>query len=162
MEGTIRQEGLNHTTILEALASFDTLDIRDSELIMPIVAPDDAIRTLNESFKAVEEGVANFLGAFPSTGKPLQADKKVNLSYFSSNLMGLKDEFRLPSFSEEDMDEGKVVNEAWEQLRDVYRQMASTLLRTIKGSQCPSDMGYLLTTNIHQLLPCCTSNKAYA
>ena len=147
MGDIIGWEGLNHTKIEEALASFDNVDIRDSELIMPILAPDEALRTLNEIFKAVEEGVANFLCAFPTTGKPLQLDKKVNLMYFSSNLMELKDEFRLPSFAEENMDEGKVVNKAWEQLRNVYKQMASTLLKTIKGSQWPSDMRGLLTTN---------------
>ena len=147
MEDIIRWEGLNNTKIQEALASFHILDISDSELIMPILAPDEALRTLNKIFKAVEEGVANFLFAFPTTGKPLQLDKKVNLMYFSSNLMELKDEFRLPSFAEENMDEGKVVNKAWEQLRNVYKQMASTLLKTIKGSQWPSDMSGLLTTN---------------
>ena len=147
MGDIIGWEGLNHTKIEEALASFDNVDIRDSELIMPILAPDEALRTLNEIFKAVEEGVANFLCAFPTTGKPLQLDKKVNLMYFSSNLMELKDEFRLPSFAEENMDEGTVVNKAWEQLRNVYKQMASTLLKTIKGSQWPSDMRGLLTTN---------------
>ena len=147
MGDIIRWEGLNNFKIQEALASFDNLDIRDSELIMPILVPDEALQTLNECLKAVEEGVANFLCAFPSTGKPLQVDKKVNLMYFSSNLMELKDEFRLPSFAEENMDEGTVVNKAWEQLRNVYKQMASTLLKTIKGSQWPSDMRGLLTTN---------------
>ena len=99
MEDIIRWEGLNNTKIQEALASFDNLHISDSELIMPILAPDEALQTLNECLKAVEEGVANFLCAFPSTGKPLQVDKKVNLMYFSSNLMELKNEFRLPSFA---------------------------------------------------------------
>ena len=134
MGDSIRWLGLNNTKIQEALASFDNLDIRDSELIMPVLAPDEALRTLNEIFKAVEEEVANFLCAFPTTGKPLQLDKKVNLMYFSSNLMELKDEFRLPSFAEENMDEGTVVNKGWEQLRNVYKQMAATLLTRAKSA----------------------------
>ena len=77
MEDIIRWEGLNNTKIQEALASFDNLDIRDSELIMPILAPEEALQTLNECFKAVEEGGANFLCAFPSTGKPLLASCKL-------------------------------------------------------------------------------------
>ena len=39
MGDIIGWEGLNHTKIEEALASFDNVDTRDSELIMPILAP---------------------------------------------------------------------------------------------------------------------------
>ena len=132
MEDILRGDGLNHTTLLEALASFDNMDTTDFE---PTLTPDEVSRTLNESFKAVDEGVANFLCAFPSTERPLQVGKKIILRYFSPNLVKIKNEFRLPSFTEENMDEGKVVNKAWESFSDIYKQTAFTLLKGIKGSK---------------------------
>ena len=69
IEDIIRREALNHIKVLEALASFDNLDNEYQELIMPILPQDEALRILNASLKAVEEGIANFLSAFPSTRK---------------------------------------------------------------------------------------------
>ena len=120
----IRWEGLNHITVLEALASFDNLDNEDQELIMPILPQDEALRILNASLKAVEEGVANLLSAFPSTRKQHHFNKKIILSYFSPKLTELMDEFRLPSFFEEKLSEGKVVEKAWEHFRGIYIQTA--------------------------------------
>ena len=144
IEDIIRREALNHLTVLEALASFGNLDTTDFE---PTLTPDEVSQTLHESFKAVEEEVANFLCAFPSTERHLQIGKKIILRYFSPNLVKIKNEFRLPSFTEENMDEGKVVNKAWESFRDIYKQTASTLVKAIKGSQWPPEMSCLLTTN---------------
>ena len=144
----IRWEGLNHITVLEALASFDNLDNEDQELIMPILPQDEALRILNASLKAVEEGVANFLSAFPSTRKQHHFDKKIILSYFSPKLTELMDEFRLPSFFEEKLSEGKVVEKAWEHFRGIYIQTAATLVKVIKGSQWPADMSCLLNPKV--------------
>ena len=144
IEDIIRREALNHITVLEALTSFGNLDTTDFE---PTLTPDEVSQTLHESFKAVEEEVANFLCAFPSTERHLQIGKKIILRYFSPNLVKIKNEFRLPSFTEENMDEGKVVNKAWESFRDIYKQTASTLVKAIKGSQWPPEMSCLLTTN---------------
>ena len=38
------------------------------------------------------------------------------------------------------MDEGKVVNKAWESFRDIYKQTASVLVKAIKGSQWLPEM----------------------
>ena len=144
IEDIIRREALNHLTVLEALASFGNLDTTDFE---PTLTPDEVSRTLHESFKAVEEGVANFLCAFPSTERHLQVGKKIILRYFSPNLVKIKNEFRLPSFTEENMDEGKVVNKAWESFRDIYKQTTSVLVKAIQGSQWPPELSCLLTIN---------------
>ena len=87
IEDIIRREALNHLTVLEALASFGNLDTTDFE---PTLTPDEVSRTLHESFKAVEEEVANFLCAFPSTERHLQVGKKIILRYFSPNLVKIK------------------------------------------------------------------------
>ena len=144
IEDIIRREALNHIAVLEALASFGNLDTTDFE---PTLTPDEVSQTLHESFKAVEEEVANFLCAFPSTERHLQIGKKIILRYFSPNLVKIKNEFRLPSFTEENMDEGKVVNKAWESFRDIYKQTTSVLVKAIQGSQWPPELSCLLTIN---------------
>ena len=87
IEDIIRREALNHITVLEALASFGNLDTTDFE---PTLTPNEVSQTLHESFKAVEEEVANFLCAFPSTERHLQIGKKIILRYFSPNLVKIK------------------------------------------------------------------------
>ena len=128
LAATLTEEQVNPGKLLDALASINgtiggNVDLSTEQ----IPTPEDTLQPLQDSLRRIEEELANFFNAFPSTPKPLVKDKKAALAILSPDLGEMKKEIRLPCRPEVKSSESKKANEAWISFRNTYLHTASAL-----------------------------------
>ena len=97
----LTEEQVDAGKLLDVLASINgtiggNIDISTEN----IPTAEDTLQPLWDSLRGIERELANFLNAFPPTGKPLAKDKKNALAILSAELGEMKKEFRLPCMVE--------------------------------------------------------------
>ena len=131
ISNSISKEQVEPGRLLGALASIECLSGTFPDPASgPIVASADVLPPLQDATKRIQDEVANFLNAFPTTAKALTKEKKDALLILSPELKILKKEFRLPCRSEVKGSEAKRASEAWISFKHVHTDAASRLART--------------------------------